>query len=213
LDDFTAVSGAHHADDTGGIDGLTVGTSYRFLLGILGTEDSDWEYQPTSTAHNIYMGVDKTTDAQPTTGVATQTISYLCAECHGDFHSGAGDLGAGADLSAQSAWIRHPTDYDMGNLPTGASGKEYQYYNGGAGGGAAATYSVSAPVGYDLSGGAPTTVNLIFDDTDDAIVTCISCHRAHGSDFDDLLRWSYAGMDAGSGAGNVGCFICHTTKD
>ncbi|MCK4488054.1 MAG: hypothetical protein KAU38_15015, partial [Desulfobacterales bacterium] len=43
------------------------------------------------------------------------------------------------------------------------------------------------------------------------IVMCLSCHRAHGTPNNDLLRWAYT-MDAGSGTDNGGCFICHTTK-
>jgi len=199
-DDFTAVSGAHHSTSTT-IDGTTTATSYRFLWGILGVEDSDWEYQPTATAHNQYFGIDKLTDAVPTTGTATQTISFLCAQCHGDYHSGADDLGAGSGLTVGSAWLRHPTDYDMGNV----TAKEYGNYNDGSGG-----YSVVAHVGStDLS---PATVDIVFDDTDDAIVTCISCHRAHGTPNPDLLRWTYD-MDAGAGTSTNGCFICHTTKD
>jgi predicted CXXCH cytochrome family protein len=47
------------------------------------------------------------------------------------------------------------------------------------------------------------------------IVLCLSCHRAHGSAHDDLLRWDYAGMQAGTTGAEAGsgCFICHTTKD
>lgn len=198
-DDFTSISGAHHEASTT-IDGSTTGKSYRFLWGILGGEASDWELDPTSLLHNQYYGVDKASDAVPAGGTATQTISFLCAECHGNFHSGAGDLGAGAGTSVGSAWLRHPTDYDMGNV----TGKEYGSY-----GGSSHTYSVIAPVG---STGTPATVNIVFDDADDAIVTCISCHRAHGTPNADLLRWNYD-MDAGAGTSTSGCFICHTTKD
>jgi predicted CXXCH cytochrome family protein len=41
----------------------------------------------------------------------------------------------------------------------------------------------------------------------DAIVTCISCHRAHGSPYYKLLRWDYAGSIS------TGCAYCHTSKD
>jgi predicted CXXCH cytochrome family protein len=53
------------------------------------------------------------------------------------------------------------------------------------------------------------------DDTTEngAIVMCLSCHRAHGSDQPDLLRWAYAGMQAGTGTADTGCFVCHTTKN
>ena len=205
-DDFTAISGAHHGVDAT-IDGLTCTTSYRFLNGIIGIEDGDWEYTIADGDHNQYHGEDR---GDTSTQSDTRTISYLCCECHGQFH--AADDGTGA-----SPWLRHPTDFDMG-IVAADTDKEYQFYNTGAGGGAAAPYSTTAPVATDQTSitGVKSTVFVV---ADDAIVTCISCHRAHGSPYDDLLRWQYnegeAGdIEAASGtAGNVGCFICHTTKD
>jgi len=207
LDDFGGVSGAHHALDAA-IDGLTVGTSYRFLIGILGFEDKEagtinkWEFEPTVSRHNQYKGVDKTDDA---TIADASTISYLCAECHGVFHSGAGAEGADdPDNPAGAPWIRHPTDYDMGNVRTKP---DYAGYNGG---GATPAYSVVSPVGSDDVSAMRSTV---YATADDAIVTCISCHRAHGTPFDDLLRWDYDLMVSSGGGGNIGCFVCHSTKD
>ncbi len=48
------------------------------------------------------------------------------------------------------------------------------------------------------------------------MVMCLSCHRSHGSGYDDMLRWDYSGMIAGGGTGTLtgkGCFYCHTDKD
>ncbi|MDL1969471.1 MAG: hypothetical protein LWW94_00580 [Candidatus Desulfofervidaceae bacterium] len=200
-DDFAAIYGSHHTDDSvlkaATLDetaqGTSVGTSYRFLAGIHGIEDSDWEYSATdgTTDHNEYKGASSNQDYADKT-----TISYLCAECHGYFHSEIG--------GTSHPWLRHPTDIV---LP--AAG-EYQYYNGNTtGGGSASDYSIVAPVGMaTLSSRSTATPG-----TSDAIVLCISCHRAHGSEYPDLLRWDYSTMEAGGGAGNVGCFICHTQKD
>jgi hypothetical protein len=48
-------------------------------------------------------------------------------------------------------------------------------------------------------------------------VMCLSCHRAHGSPYNDMLRWDYDGMVAGNGSGGgndgTGCFKCHSEKD
>jgi len=202
-DDFAAISGAHHADDAT-IDGASVGTSYRFLKGVLGLEDSDWEYQPTATAHNQYKGVDRTAETE---NDAT-TISSLCAQCHGDFHNGTGNI---ASSGFASPWVRHPTDFDMNNVKGDATNgyTEYAYYNGGdpVNGN---TYSVEAPV---ASADVSAVKSTVLAAADDAIVTCVSCHRAHGSPYDDLLRWDYSTMDAHAGASNRGCFVCHTTKD
>jgi len=199
--DFEALLGAHHADDST-IDGQTVGTSYRFLKGILGYEDSDWEYQPDASHHNQYKGTDRSSEAQ----VNTTTISYLCAECHGFFHSGDGISGQSTGWG--SPWLRHPTDYDMSNT---ASGSEYRAYPGNyAAPRSTGTnpYSVIAPLGSeDVS--APKT-NILFQGQD-AIVTCISCHRAHGSPYNAILRWDYYGWPQTTTKN--GCNACHTNKD
>ena len=164
-----------------------------------------------STDHNQYHGNNRTSN----TATDNTTISHLCCECHGLFH-------AAADTTFASPWIRHPTDFDL----TDATGTEYAQYNNTDGNGTDGTYSTLAPVGSDmgsLTGDPDGSAQIISDIygtpptgvTDIAIVTCISCHRAHGSEYDDLLRWDYiTGTSAGSGANtDSGCFVCHTTKD
>lgn len=197
--DFSAVSGAHHADDST-IDGTTVPKSYRFLLGIKGIEDSDWEDTVAANDHNQYYAAHRTADTEASADSAS--INYLCAECHGDFHSGTGDLGIDADGSFGAAWLRHPTDIDMSDDTTFVTGTEYASY---------VTYNPLAPVG--SSNGALVNTNV--NSQDNGIVMCLSCHRAHGSEYADLLRWDYAQCDAGSGntAADCGCFACHTTKN
>ncbi len=195
--DFAAISGTHHADDST-IDGLTVETSYRFLLGIVGLEDSDWEYQPDATNHNQYKGADRTGDDIN----QTDTISSLCARCHNDFHNGAGNVGGPNGVPTfGSPWVRHPTDFDMANT---LAGSEYRDY-----GGPTNAYVVSAPLASD---DVSVVLQNVLQAGDDAIVTCISCHRAHGSQNADLLRWDYSTIDSGSGVNTGGCFECHTTK-
>ncbi len=181
-----AVKGGHHGDDAT-IDGSTVAKSYRFLYGIIGIEDPDREFTASdnSTDHNQYHGVDS--DG----GTDQRTISYLCAECHGTFH---------ADKGTGSPWLRHPTDFDMGNVKS----KEYGGYNGGTS--ASAPYSIITPVASNLDTvtGVQATV---FDQADDAIVTCVSCHRAHGTPYYKLMRWDYANSIGGA------CTNCHTSKN
>ncbi len=190
--DFESLLGAHHArDDT--IDGSSVGKSYRFLYQVLGYEDSDWEYQPTTTQHNQYKGVDRTSDTQSD----ASTISALCARCHGDFHQDVSSSSWG------SPWFRHPTDYDLGNTKTDS---EYRAYPGNYGP-SAGSYSVIAPVGSEDVSAPKSTVTF----NNDTIVTCISCHRAHGTPYPRLLRWNY--FDWPGGTTINGCNACHTTKD
>lgn len=202
-DDFADISGAHHGADAA-IDGSTESKSFRFLKGILGNEDSDWEYQATASAHNQYKGVDRSGSSDATT--AAGSISTLCAKCHGVFHQGAGNISSADDMS--SPWVRHPTDFDMYTVVD----KEYGAYGGGAIGTGGGSYVVAAPLASADVSAVKTTV---MSAADESIVTCISCHRAHGSPYNDLLRWDYSAMDAhnAGAAADTGCFICHTTKD
>lgn len=196
-DKFAAVKGAHHDNAAGDLittEPTSVGTSYRFLNGIKGGEAADYELNPTATSHNVYYGTART----GVTTNPTDTISALCAQCHGKFHTAA-DI---ASTTMSSPWLRHPSDIDMRDV-----GGEYEHY----------VYNVQAPVA--LSAMPASLSNDSY--ANEAIVTCISCHRAHGSEYDDLLRWAYneeggpatvAGADAANGGGQ-GCFRCHTTKD
>ena len=50
---------------------------------------------------------------------------------------------------------------------------------------------------------------------DQAIVMCLTCHRAHGSPNHASLRWNYRawpGNDPFEGVPQGGCQICHTSK-
>ncbi|MBW2644910.1 MAG: hypothetical protein JRE23_01800 [Deltaproteobacteria bacterium] len=183
-DQLDAVRTAHHKDDSEGTPGgaAGVGLSYRFLNGISGTEDNDWEQDNVNTSHNEYKGANDFDD--------TANISSLCSQCHGDFHSTSG-VGSG------SPWLRHPTNIV---LPTMG---EYQYYNGGPGGGAAAPYSMIAPVARpDLSAIGVTSEARPGTD----IVMCLSCHRVHGSPNFKMIRWDILNDFS------IGCGVCHTSK-
>lgn len=207
-DQYASLSGSHHAPPqnaggvTGAVDGSSLANSYRFLNGIKGIEDSDWEKTVSASDHNQYYGVHRTADST----IDSHTISALCGQCHGNFHAAAtNNPTAGVGISYTggmvSPWVRHPTDFDMNTVKT----KEYGSY-----GGSGNPYVPQAPVASDTLTGVKSTV---LQANGDAIVTCISCHRAHGSDQPDLLRWNYSNMNAGGGTNTTGCFICHTTKD
>ena len=200
----TAIAGAHHGN-TGGTSAQvssaaiasSVGASYRFLGGIWGLENSNWNFGETIANHNEYYGIA----APSATYGIKNTISYSCAQCHGTFHD-SDTIGG-----TSSPWTRHPTDLVLPNT----TGKEYSDYNPDA----ANVYSLVAPV---ARGAVPalssSTVQVDgIADADGAIVMCLSCHRAHGSPEPDLLRWTYSGIQAGSGITDTGCFICHTTKN
>ena len=193
---FAAISGAHH----GGVGGVcdtadTVANSYRFLLGVKGYENMDatYKYQNYNSAyHNEYYGATAGAETDSITVPANNTISGLCAECHGNYH-GTDDIGG-----ASSPFERHPTDIVLPNT----EGKEYSAYT---------SYSVEAPVARPS---VYTSIsNSVAPGTD--IVMCLSCHGAHATAYEDILRWDYTQMLAGGGGTNDGggCFVCHTTKD
>lgn len=180
-DNYTAMSMAHHKDDTGGITGTSVGLSYRFLNGVLGKEDSNWEQDNINTSHNEYKGSSST---------SSDTISYLCAQCHGKFHTWQGGA---LEVGTASPWLRHPTDIV---LP--GSG-EYSSY---------LTYSMIVPVARPDTDTVPVTSQVI-PGTD--IVMCLSCHRAHASPNFKMLRWDVKSTSLSTAIS--GCNVCHTSKN
>ncbi|GAB4388381.1 MAG: hypothetical protein Kow0025_07320 [Thermodesulfovibrionales bacterium] len=186
-DPYEAIYGAHHEDDSE-IDGSTVGKSYRFLYGIKGAEHDAWEYQATFDNHNGYKGDEghETMD----------TISYLCGECHAVFHPNS--LLGGVRSVGETVWHRHPTDISFGSIHSGYVGSEFQAY---------IVYNMEAPVAYIEPTGRESVVD------ENSVIMCLSCHRAHASPYQDMLRWDYTEMEAGrSRPGNGGCFACHTRK-
>lgn len=157
---------------------------------VKGVEDGDWE-QETATDHNYYKGVTAAYSNDGNALTNQQTVTAFCSGCHGVFH---GPQSGTAGMGSASPWIRHPTDFALPE--TG----EYASYN------PVVSYKNSAPVAW-IDQAAP--------DRTEAVVMCLSCHRAHGSDQPDMLRWNYSLITTdttGAGAGN-GCFICHTLRD
>ncbi len=172
--EFLAMYGTHH--DKSGLDDA----GYRFLLGIVGLEDADWEFTAASNDHNQYK-------ASSTAGVAgTDTITAVCVRCHGDFHSGG-------TSGTASPWMRHPVSVDISNF-----GGEFTGYT---------TYQVVVPV---ASTEATVVVDTTVQNAGNGVITCITCHRAHGSANDSMLRWDYKSWPAG---GYGGCQVCHSSKD
>jgi hypothetical protein len=195
-----AIKGSHHADDsilkfgagfteTG--QGNTVGTSYRFLYKVHGAEDSDWEATVNPSDHNEYKGIAFAGRSGQSWGDIS-SISQLCAECHGNFHA-SGSSGIGS----ASPWLRHPADVVL------PSSGEYSAYT---------TYSNEAPVArQSIDDHTASASPNVTPDSD--IVMCLSCHRAHASQYQDILRWDYDNMLAGDPSKSGGCFTCHTQKN
>ena len=93
-------------------------------------------------------------------------------------------------------WIRHPSDVLIPNEG------EYAAYT---------TYNPLAPAAKQTLTAGMETSDTVTPGSD--IVTCISCHRPHGSPYPDMLRWNYDTCDAGTANDECGCYVCHTAKD
>lgn len=203
----------HHADDhpigeSGLVNSYAQGW-YRFLsghsaeIGVHGYEHFEWEKGhpdlPTGQTdnHNEYLG-EELNHAIPAIHVglttASTTTAYCCG-CHGNFHVQSPTDRAGNLRD----WTRHPSDAVLpDSTPTVTS--EYADYT---------SYDPLSPVAR-----ATVTTSASGDVTAGSdMVMCLSCHRPHGSPYDDLLRWDYTTMNAGGGGADKGCFACHTTKN
>ncbi|MCJ7615828.1 MAG: hypothetical protein MUO43_04755 [Desulfobacterales bacterium] len=195
-DETASVKGAHHAGVSGLCDTADkVTNSYRFLKGVKGYENmhATYKYQNyNSQYHNEYYSAQGTGTESTVSTPGGNTISGLCAECHGNFHGPqSGDIASGT----ASPWLRHPTDIVLTN-----SG-EYTNHT---------TYSIVAPVARTSLGTINTggTNNIVTPGTD--VIMCLSCHGAHATDYYKLMRWDYKSWP---GSGSNGCNICHTTKN
>ena len=202
---------AHHADDSAtviGKESYSTDGYYRFLsghslvpinegYGVCGIEDSDWQATHNAGDHNEYLGFagDKVNDSLASFKYRGHTMTAFCSGCHGKFHQ---------EQNTSGEWIRHPSDAVIPN--TGEYADAF-----GANGTGTGEYDPNVPVARpNLTSftGPKSTVAVGTD-----MVMCLSCHRPHGSPYDDLLRWDYGDMLAGSGSNTTGCFACHTKKD
>lgn len=189
---FSQITTWHHADDSDTVSDSAEEGWFRFLAGhfsgyeygVSGIEDDDWQYTCSSTDHNEYLGKQVASGTGGFVSIGANTITAFCCGCHGKFH----------EKQQDGVWIRHPID------------KLIPILNGY---GAYTTYDPLAPVARpDLTGwtGPSPLVNEGGTEQKD-MVMCLSCHRAHGSPYPDMLRWDYDALVVGKG-----CYTCHTAK-
>ena len=201
--------GYHHADDTGPVIDSHAEGWYRFLdghnsainLGVTGMEDPNWESNPSSAVHNEYLG-NSIPKAQTSAGMGGANphgpvMTGYCVGCHSNFHWQK-------LIPASTPWIRHPSDAVIPD--TG----EYTDAFGASGSGTG-TYDPQVPVARDDLTGWTNPSGAVTLDVD--MVMCLSCHRPHGSPYNDMLRWDYSEMIAGDSSKSGGCFTCHTEKN
>lgn len=191
---------AHHAAGPEVLAGQEQGW-YRFLgsvmlrdgeggapaEGVLGIEDPDWEQAASADRHNTYQGSAGLFGSYLGSGSLTQK----CSGCHGLFHR---------DTASGSAWIRHPVAVA---IPDAGEFAEF------------ATYEPLVPVARANVSAEDANFSTINRGSD--MVSCVSCHRPHGSPYPAMLRWNYRawpGIDPQTGQPAVnGCAVCHTAKD
>jgi hypothetical protein len=155
--------------------------------GVTGIEASDWEQNPLPDRHNTYQG-----NPSPYINyLESGAIDQKCSGCHGLFHN---------ETTANSVWIRHPDNVTIPN-----SG-EYTGFT---------VYNPMVPVARQnvtAQDDGFSAVNLGSD-----MVSCISCHRAHGSPYPAMLRWGYRdwpGDDSHTQQQEENyCAVCHTSKN
>ena len=196
----------HHADDHPHLQGGKVTTAnkgwYRFISGhmnglgypngVEGYEDGDWQYTSGSNDHNEYLGNQVNISAGGFSNLGHTTTGY-CTGCHPVFHNQGG---------VSSPFTRHPADVVIANT--------VEYTNAfGAGGSGQGTYDPLIPVARPILPDAPDSKVYIGTD----MVMCLSCHRAHGSQYYKMLRWDYKGESSTLSEALSGCNVCHTAKN
>jgi hypothetical protein len=190
----------HHATGSNEVAGQEEGW-YRFLgsvmqagtqdepptEGVMGIEAPDWEQNPLPNAHNTYQGKPGPFGSFLDSGA----IDQKCTGCHGLFHN---------ETTANSTWIRHPVDMI---IPDAGEFTDFT------------TYNPLVPVARQNVTPDDADFSVINHGSD--VVSCISCHRAHGSPYPAMLRWAYRawpGTDPYTGEEAInGCGVCHTSKD
>ncbi len=126
------------------------------------------------TKHNVYF-MDSTN-----TG-----FGEWCGGCHTDFHDSTQDV--------DDNWIRHP-----GQQLLEALGANYVVTT--------PPYDPSVPVQVNSGAGLETNSSAFnggITTTTDLQVTCLSCHKAHATEYPNLVRWDLTEPNAGN------CNKCH----
>jgi hypothetical protein len=188
----------------GQIADTVIGGGHQPTGFVKGGEDPNWEHDPDATHHNEYAGE---TAYQPGTtyrsisqrgcGCHTAFLRFSrgeCLTCH-DSMGGAPEYGRNGEfVTSGGRWVRHPNDTA---LP--GAGTEYAGYT---------TYDPEVPICRPDIDGFSAASSAVRPGTD--LVSCLSCHRAHGSPYRAMLRWQY---QPGADIGPTGtCRTCHTAK-
>jgi hypothetical protein len=194
-----------HGDSTSIVD--SEDGYYRFLgplpasgehkWGVRGYEDTDWEKAGSNLHHNEYSGEEKTDDGY-------FSINRFCHGCH----VAIDDLG----VSYKFRWYTVCLPHSLDSLPfPGSSAPPYGNHDWD-GYGTPSTpdpYNLFFPIARsNISKGAYPS-DTIFYNTNN-VLSCLTCHRAHASPYDKMLRWDNT-KEWDKTANDEGCKFCHKT--
>jgi len=147
---------------------------FRLLYGAGHVEAGNYTFTNAAPTA-VGLGISTATDVEaPNKHTAYQGgMSAWCANCHGNFHDGNGAL------------LKHPSGVAMG----ASIAQVYNMYNGTADqtGGVAAT-AYTPLVAFEDPG---MTTTSTAGPTATSQVSCISCHRAHGTSAPNIGRWDF----------------------
>ena len=178
--------------------GLAVGV-YRLLWGADSPDKpvaANYTSYAVAVAPSSYNRSEASTQTRVAYGGAGTANSWgnWCGSCHPDFNIAAGNA------------THHPTGHALGTGalgdPTGAEATNYNHYvsSGKLDGDVNKAYTSLVPFAEAteslaaLTPHAGTDANTLrtrgaLDGNEE--VTCLSCHRAHASGFEHMLRWDY----------------------
>lgn len=164
-------------------------TTYKFLQ--IATGNTGAGTDVIGLTSTTYEATGGTAADHNVYGAGATGISMFCNNCHDKFHGTAADESGGS----ASPWKRHPTDFTltaaMASATISYSTTPFAFTSGDIAG-----MSTTTTTGYTATLGQ---------------VMCLSCHRAHASQYDDMLRFDYTTMNAGGG-GTTGCLACHVNQ-
>jgi predicted CXXCH cytochrome family protein len=162
---------------------------YRFLGG-QGYNQASTELTADAFVNAAPIAIVPSSYNSPTTlgGVRVgygQGMSEWCANCHGSIHND--------DYPTN---LRHPAG-NSADIGSTIAGNYAAYVSSGVvNDGSQPEYLALVPFetgqGYDDFAGLNTVMASTDGPLDTDNVMCLSCHRAHASGFDSMLRWNYA---------------------
>ncbi len=177
--------------------GPLTSASAQHQWGVRGYEDPDW--QEDSSGHNEYSGEEKTG--------GYFSINRFCGGCHLvmedlDEYGGYNYKWSTACLILTTGW---PHSLDSLPFPT-PSGTDDKWDGYGSTPGPD-FYNLFFPIARkDISAGAYPSGTIVYNTNN--VLSCLTCHRAHASPYDSMLRWDNTKAWADM-AHEEGCKFCH----